>query len=50
MKPLIEVKNVRKIYRMGEEKVLALDNLSLSIEKGEIVCLIGASGSGKSTF
>ena len=50
MKLLIEVKNVRKIYRMGEEKVLALDNLSLSIEKGEIVCLIGASGSGKSTF
>jgi len=50
MKPLIEVKNVRKIYRMGEEKVVALDNLSLSIEKGEIVCLIGASGSGKSTF
>ena len=45
MKPLIEVKNVRKFYRMGEEKVLALDNLSLSIEKGEIVCLIGASGS-----
>ncbi len=50
MKPLIEVKNIRKIYRMGEEKVVALDNLSLSIEKGEIICLIGASGSGKSTF
>ncbi|GAB1475812.1 ABC transporter ATP-binding protein [Bacillota bacterium] len=50
MKPLIEVKNVRKIYRMGEEKVVALDNVSLDIEKGEIICLIGASGSGKSTF
>ena len=50
MKPLIEVKNVRKVYRMGDEKVIALDNLSLSIEKGEIICLIGASGSGKSTF
>lgn len=50
MKPLIEVKNVRKIYRMGEEKVVALDDVSLSIEKGEIICLIGASGSGKSTF
>jgi putative ABC transport system ATP-binding protein len=50
MKPLIEVKNVRKIYRMGEEKVVALDNVSLSIAKGEIICLIGASGSGKSTF
>ena len=50
MKPLIEVKNVRKVYRMGDEKVIALDNLSLSIAKGEIICLIGASGSGKSTF
>ncbi len=50
MKPLIEIKNVRKIYRMGEEKVVALDDVSLSIEKGEIICLIGASGSGKSTF
>ncbi len=50
MKPLIEVKNVRKIYRMGEEKVVALDDLSLTIDKGEIICLIGASGSGKSTF
>ena len=50
MKPLIEVKNVRKIYRMGEEKVVALDNISLSVAKGEIICLVGASGSGKSTF
>jgi putative ABC transport system ATP-binding protein len=50
MKPLIEVKNVRKVYRMGEEKVVALDDISLSIQKGEIICLIGASGSGKSTF
>jgi len=50
MKPLIEVKNVRKVYRMGEEKVVALDNVSITIERGEIVCLIGTSGSGKSTF
>lgn len=50
MKPLIEVINVRKIYRMGEEKVVALDDISLTIDKGEIICLIGASGSGKSTF
>lgn len=50
MKPLIEIKNVRKVYRMGDEKVVALDDISLSIKKGEIICLIGASGSGKSTF
>ena len=48
--PLIQVKHVRKIYRMGEEKVIALDDVSLDIYKGEILCLLGTSGSGKSTF
>ena len=50
MEPLIRVRNVRKIYRMGQEKVIALDNVSLDIYKGEIVCFLGTSGSGKSTF
>lgn len=50
MEPLISVKNIRKVYRMGEEKVIALDNVSLDIYKGEIICFLGASGSGKSTF
>ena len=50
MEPLISVKNIRKIYRMGVEKVVALDNVSLDIHKGEIICFLGASGSGKSTF
>lgn len=50
MEPFIQVKNVRKVYRMGEERVVALDNVSLDIFKGEVICFLGSSGSGKSTF
>ena len=42
--------NVRKIYRMGEEKIVALNNISFTIDKGEFCCLLGTSGSGKSTL
>jgi putative ABC transport system ATP-binding protein len=49
-KPLIQVIHVRKIYRMGEERVIALDDVNLEIYRGEIVCFLGTSGSGKSTF
>lgn len=49
-KPLIRVDHVRKVYRMGQEKVVALNHVSLDIYKGEIVCFLGTSGSGKSTF
>lgn len=47
---LISIKNVRKIYTMGDENIKALDDISLDIYKGEIVCFLGKSGSGKSTF
>lgn len=50
METIIEVKNVTKIYKVGTEKVLALDNVSFTINKGDFCCLLGSSGSGKSTL
>lgn len=46
----IEFKNVSKIYKMGEVEIKALDNISFEIEKGEFVCVLGASGAGKTTI
>lgn len=46
---LIEVKNAIKTYQTGDESFNALDDVSLSIEKGELVAIMGTSGSGKST-
>ena len=46
---MIELKNVYKIYHMGDEDVHALDGVSLTIDKGEFVAIVGQSGSGKST-
>lgn len=47
---LIEVKNAIKTYQTGEDSFNALNDVSLSVEKGEFVAIMGTSGSGKSTF
>ena len=47
---LIEVKNAIKTYSSGDSAFNALDNVSLTVEKGEFVAIMGTSGSGKSTF
>jgi putative ABC transport system ATP-binding protein len=47
---MIKMKNVCKTYTMGEEKIKALDNVSLTIEKGEFLSIIGPSGSRKINF
>lgn len=50
MEPIIEVKDATKIYRVGSERILALDKVSFTINKGDFCCLLGSSGSGKSTL
>ena len=50
MESVISLQEVSKVYRRGEREVRALDSVSLSVEKGEFVAVIGPSGSGKSTL
>ncbi len=50
MSSLIELKNITKIYRVGDENTAALKGIDLTIEKGEFTAIMGPSGSGKSTL
>jgi putative ABC transport system ATP-binding protein len=47
---LVELRNVSKIYRLGDEEIRALDDVTLDIAAGEFISIIGPSGSGKSTL
>jgi len=47
---LLELRDIRKCYRLGGEEIHALDGVSLDIEEGEFISIIGPSGSGKSTL
>ena len=47
---ILKCENVRKVYGSGNNQVVALDHIDLSVQKGEFVAIVGASGSGKTTL
>ena len=49
MEPFVSLKNVQKIYHMGEVEIRAVDGMDFDIQKGEFVVIVGPSGAGKTT-
>ncbi|MBE5761734.1 MAG: ABC transporter ATP-binding protein [Clostridiales bacterium] len=47
---VISVKDLKKVYAIGDERTIALNGVNLEVERGEVVCIVGRSGSGKSTL
>jgi len=47
---LLDLENISKIYRVGDQEIRALDGVRLRVEEGEFVAILGSSGSGKSTL
>lgn len=47
---IITIRGLRKVYKLGRERVVALDHIDLDIKRGEICCILGTSGSGKTTL
>ena len=50
LQPMLEIKNLRKVYDAGKEEKLAVDNISLTVERGAFFGLLGPNGAGKSTI
>lgn len=50
MPPILETQNVSKRYGEGASQVVALDHVSLAVDRGEVVLIMGPSGSGKTTL
>jgi len=49
-KAFLEIDNLQKIYTIAEQRIVALDNISLTVEKGEFIIILGQSGAGKTTL